>query len=101
MEIIFSSVAIILILFVEVLLVIKYLQINKRVNAYNKIFGQGMAERIKELDPKKKYIIALPASMSDTDFDTAFGVMRDHLELGDADTHIVIMHGDLSMVEFS
>jgi hypothetical protein len=63
--------------------------------------GKSLADSIKELNPDKRYIIALPSSMSEEDFDTAFAVLRSHLDLENSDTHIVIMHGNISMVEFS
>lgn len=73
----------------------------RRFRSVPHLLGQYASQTIKTLDPTKRYIISLPSSMSDSDFDEAFGVIEEHLGLQSSETHIIIMHGDISMVEFS
>lgn len=77
------------------------LYIRKSVKQLQTYLLVSLSDRIKTLDPNKRYIISLPSSMSDTEFDEAFEVMKSHLDLESSNTHIVIMHGDVRMVEFS
>lgn len=60
-----------------------------------------LAESIKTLEPGNRYIITLPASMTDKEFDEAFEIMNSHLDLQNSNTYVVIMHGDIRIVEFS
>ena len=73
----------------------------RRFRDMPRLLGQYAAQTVKTLDPTKRYIISLPSSMSDSDFDTAFSVIEEHLNLQNSETYIIIMHGDVSMVEFS
>lgn len=97
MDIIFSISAVVLSVLSCILAGITY----RRFRSVPHLLGQYAAQTIKTLDPKKRYIISLPSSMSDSEFDEAFGVIEEHLDLTSSDTHIIIMHGDVSMVEFS
>lgn len=65
------------------------------------IIPETLAESIKVLEPGNRYIITLPASMTDNEFDEAFEIMNGHLDLQNANTYVVIMHGDIRIVEFS
>lgn len=60
-----------------------------------------LAESIKTLTPGNRYIITLPASMTSAEFDEAFDELNDHLDLANSNTYVVIMHGDIRIVEFS
>ena len=60
-----------------------------------------LVESIKILEPGNRYIITLPASMTDDEFNDAFEVINSHLNLENSDTYVVIMHGDIRIVEFS
>ena len=77
------------------------LYVRKSVQQLQTYLLVSLSDRIKTLDPNKRYIISLPSTMSDTEFDEAFEVMKSHLDLESSNTHIVIMHGDVRMVEFS
>jgi len=65
------------------------------------VFGKAIALNIAELDPKKRYIISLPQEMSNEEIETAFKIMKDHLDLENSDTHVVLMQGNVRIVEFS
>jgi len=97
MEIALSILAVVLSVLSLIIAGITY----RRFRSVPHLLGQYAAKTVKTLDPKKRYIIALPASMSDSDFDKAFGVIEEHLGLSTSETHIIIMHGDIAMVEFS
>jgi hypothetical protein len=60
-----------------------------------------LAESIKTLTPGNRYIITLPSSMTEQEFNAAFDALNEHLDLTNSDTHVVIMHGDIRIVEFS
>lgn len=60
-----------------------------------------LVESIKTLEPGNRYIITLPSSMTDAEFDAAFNALNNHLDLKNSNTHVVIMHGDIRIVEFS
>lgn len=62
---------------------------------------ETLAEGIKTLESGNRYIITLPASMTDKEFDEAFEIMNSHLDLQNSNTYVVIMHGDIRIVEFS
>ena len=62
---------------------------------------ETLAEGIKTLEPGNRYIITLPSSMTSTEFDVAFDELNDHLDLKNSNTYVVIMHGDIKIVEFS
>jgi len=62
---------------------------------------ETLAETIKTLTPGNRYIITLPSSMTDAEFDTAFDELNKHLDLANSNTYVVIMHGDIKIVEFS
>jgi len=53
------------------------------------------------LEPDKRYILALPSSLTDSEFAEAVDQMRRTLGLEDTVTHVVIVHGEINMVEFS
>ena len=75
--------------------------VRKSVQQLKTYLLVSLSDRIKTLDPNKRYIISLPSGMSDMEFDEAFEVMKSHLDLESSNTHIVIMHGDVRMIEFS
>ncbi len=60
-----------------------------------------LAEGIKTLEPGNRYILTLPSSMTDAEFDEAFDALNKHLDLQNSNTYVVIMHGDIKIVEFS
>ena len=62
---------------------------------------ETLAESIKTLIPGNRYIITLPSSMTEKEFDDAFKVLNDHLDLENSNTYVVVMHGDIKIVEFS
>lgn len=97
METVLSISAVVLAIFACIIVGISY----RRLNGIPHILGKYAAQTVKTLDPKKRYIIALPSTMSDSEFDEAFSVIEEHLGLTTSDTHIIIMHGDVTMVEFS
>lgn len=81
--------------------VLSYLNTQKLRKSISNLVGEQLANSVKTLDPNKRYIVSLPGSMTEEEFDAAFGVMRDFLDLETSQTHIVIMHGDVKMIEFS
>jgi len=62
---------------------------------------ETLAESIKTLTPGNRYIITLPSSMTDQEFNDAFDALTKHLDLANSNTYVVIMHGDIKIVEFS
>lgn len=73
----------------------------KAIRRLKKLIPEILSESVKTLDPGNRYIITLPASMTDEEFDVAFKVLNDHLSLETSNTYVVIMHGDIKIVEFS
>lgn len=65
------------------------------------MLSTNFANRIKELNPEKRYIISFPSNMTEDEFNEAFDILSNSLDLPSSQTHIVVMHGDISMVEFS
>lgn len=60
-----------------------------------------LVESIKTLEPGNRYIITLPSSMTDAEFDAAFDALNDHLDLKNSNTYVVVLHGNIKIVEFS
>lgn len=76
----------------------------RRIQTYNSLTKEivnSLGPSIAKLSPDSRYILSLPESLSDQEFEEAVGAMRDNLSLENANTHIVIVHGNVTMVEFS
>lgn len=61
----------------------------------------SLGPSIATLDPDNRYILSLPDSLTEGEFDAAVEAMRKSLGLENANIHIVIVHGNVTMVEFS
>ncbi len=73
----------------------------RSVLKFKKSFPEILGENIKMLTPGNRYIITFPSSMTDQEFDDAFNALNDHLDLKNSNTYVVVMHGDIKIVEFS
>jgi hypothetical protein len=70
------------------------------IRKLKQVIPKTLAETIK-LVPGNRYIITLPSSMTEQEFNAAFDALNKHLDLTNSDTYVVIMHGDIRIVEFS
>ncbi len=63
--------------------------------------AEALAQNLLHLDPNNRYILSFPFDISDADFDELVEKMRQTLDLENSNTHIVIVQGKVTMVEFS
>lgn len=76
----------------------------RRVRTYRSItesIVNSLGPSIAKLDPDSRYILSLPETLTESEFAEAVKAMRDSLDLENSNTHIVIVHGNVTMVEFS
>jgi hypothetical protein len=72
-------------------------------------FRREQAEQIEKvitdnllvLKPENRYIISFPFEISDEDFDEVVEKISNSLDLENSDTHVVIVQGQVTMIEFS
>ncbi len=80
-----------------------YLHVQ-RVRRYSEIvrdLARSFGPTIATLSPDNRYILSLPESLSDSEFESAVVAMRESLDLRNSNIHIVIVHGNVTMVEFA
>ncbi len=70
---------------------------SETVQEIVRAFGPTIAT----LSPGNRYILSLPDSLTEGEFATAVEAMRESLDLKNSNIHIVIVHGNVTMVEFS
>ena len=76
----------------------------RRIRTYNNLTRKivsSLGPSIATLDPDNRYILSLPESLSDQEFEAAVKAMRGSLDLENSNIHIVIVHGNVTMVEFA
>ena len=76
----------------------------RRVRRYGEIvrdLARSFGPTIATLSPDNRYILSLPESLSDSEFASAVVAMRESLDLRNSNIHIVIVHGNVTMVEFA
>lgn len=56
---------------------------------------------VARLEEGKRYILSLPETLSDSEFTEAVVVMKKSLDLENSNIHIVIVQGNVTLVEFS
>lgn len=87
--------------------VLLYLEIwlhFRRIRTYNELTKEivlALGPTIARLDPDSRYILSLPESLSVDEFEESVKTLRDSLGLENSNIHIVIVHGNVTMVEFS
>ncbi len=76
----------------------------RRIRTYNKLttdIVNSLGPSIAKLDPDSRYILSLPETLTESEFEEAVGAMRSSLDLENSNIHIVIVHGNVTVVEFS
>ncbi len=76
----------------------------RRIRTYNDLTKEivsSFGPIIATLSPDNRYILSLPESLTEGEFEEAVGAMRNSLDLDNSNIHIVIVHGNVTMVEFS
>ncbi len=76
----------------------------RRVRTYARLTTDivgALGPAIAKLDPDSRYILSLPETLTEGEFEDAVEAMRSSLDLENSNVHIVIVHGNVTMVEFS
>jgi hypothetical protein len=75
----------------------------RRVQTYKNLTDQAEAASIAiaQLEEGKKYIVSIPETLSDSEFEEAVAVMDRNLDLMGSNIHLVIVQGNVTLVEFS
>ncbi len=76
----------------------------RRVRTYARLTTDivgALGPTIAKLDPDSRYVLSLPETLTEEEFEDAVGAMRSSLDLENSNIHIVIVHGNVTMVEFS
>ncbi len=76
----------------------------RRIRTYDRLTTDivgSLGPSIAKLDPDSRYVLSLPETLTEKEFEEAVKAMRDSLDLENSNTHIVIVHGNVTMVEFS
>lgn len=75
----------------------------RRVQTYKDLTNltDSVGIAVARLKEGKKYIISLSDTLSDEEFEDAVEVMRKSLDLENSNIHIVIVQGNVTLVEFS
>ncbi len=76
----------------------------RRVQTYARLTTDivgALGPSIAKLDPDSRYILSLPETLTDEEFEESVEMMKKHLALENSNIHIVIVQGNVTMVEFS
>ncbi len=76
----------------------------RRVRTYARLTTDivgALGPAIAKLDPECRYVLSLPGTLTDEEFEDAVEMMKKHLDLENSNIHIVIVQGNVTMVEFS
>ncbi len=75
----------------------------RRIQTYDYLttLAGSMGTAIATLDEGKRYIVSLPDTLSDSEFEDAVAVMGKSLDLKNSNIHLVIVQGNVTLVEFS
>lgn len=75
--------------------------VNKIKNDQTEQIGKAFARNMLKLNPNSRYILSFPFEISDEEFDEVVENITLALDLENSDTHVVIVQGKVTMIEFN
>lgn len=70
-------------------------------NTQTEKLGKAIANNLVVLKPGNRYILSFPFEIPDEKFDQIVSKISNSLDLENSNTHVVIVQGQVTMIEFS